>query len=297
MKKSSLLILLLVGVFIAVGFIIMVSLFFADFDAGLWSGEKVAIIDMKGPISDSSGPLSASINPEEAQKLFRAANEEDSIKAIVLRVNSPGGGVVASKELMRIVKSSEKPVVAWVGDMAASGAYYMISGADHIVADEDSLIGGIGVITTLTTYEELFKKIGINVTVIASGKYKDLGSSHREPREDEIENLEHIVGEIHKHFLEDIANNRELSQEQVDEISEGRLFLGSEALEKLMVDENGGFQKAFEKAKNVAESPDAEPYYMDAHSGLAEELFGLSYSLGRGVGDSFNVKLKQHLST
>ncbi len=208
----------------------------ANFDFG----EKVGIIEIKGVISDSKDIIAH-------LKQFR---EDDSIKSIVLRIDSPGGGVGPSQEIFREVRKTigQKKVITSMGTIAASGGYYVAAGTDGIVANPGTITGSIGVIMGFTNFEELIKKIGLVPIVIKSGKYKDTGSPVRQMTEDEEKILQNFVQRIHMQFVKAIAEGRKMDAEKVKSIADGRIFSGEEAKDLGLVDRLGNLDDAIEWA-------------------------------------------------
>ncbi len=238
----------------AVGIVLLVE----DVFVMPFAGNKVAVIPIKGDITleGCGGGLFGSSQCAQVaviKKRLREVDEDPMVRAVVLDINSGGGSVVASRELMVAVKSTSKPVVAWIGEVGASGAYYVASGADKIMADRDSLTGSIGVIMTVTHYYGLYQKLGINVTVIKSGEGKDIGSPYREMTEEERAELTEMVDQIHNDFVSDVAGNRNLSFSDVWSISDGSIYLGSEAKKLRLIDELGGFDDAIKLAAELGD--------------------------------------------
>jgi len=230
-------------------------------------GQKVAIIPIKGEITlegCSGGILTAGpdcANVAAIKESLKAADRDDSIRAIVLDINSGGGGVVPSRELAYAVKDVKKPVVACISEEGASGAYYVASAADRIVADRDSITGSIGVIMTIQQVYGLYKKLGINVTTIKSGKVKDIGSPYRPMTDEERKDLTDIVDEIYADFVSDVAVNRNLSYEYVESISDGSIYLGRDAKNLGLVDSLGNLDDAVNIASelgNISGEPSLE---------------------------------------
>jgi protease IV len=209
----------------------------ADFSV---AGEAVGIIEVNGVISDSLKTL-------EQIKQFK---KNDSIKAVVLRVNSPGGGVAASQEIYYEINklSEKKPVIASFGSLAASGGYYISAGADKIVTNPGTITGSIGVIMTYTNIEELFSKIGIKPVVIKSGEYKDVPSPVKKLSEKEKAYLEKFIKNIHDQFIDAVAEGRKMNRNKVLEIADGRIFSGKEAKDIGLVDMLGTIEDAIELA-------------------------------------------------
>jgi signal peptide peptidase SppA, 36K type len=236
--------------------------------------------------------LWAGCKRRELGELFEDAARQEDIVGVVLRVNSGGGSIVETKEVARRMGKlrGEKPVVAWIGEVGASGAYYVAAHTDYIMADEDAMVGSIGVISVLQNYQDLFEdKLGINTTVVKSGEYKDMGSPYRAMTEEEEERFQEIVDTVHEEFMQVISARRGLSAGQREEVGTSKLFLGSEALKLGLVDRTGGFFDAVDYVKTAAGYPGAEPYYMEPYG--SGGLLGLSYGMGRGLGDSLRGEI------
>jgi len=201
-----------------------------------FTGEKVGVVEITGPIVGSRKILQD----------LRTFRESDAIKAILIRVNSPGGGVGPSQEIYReIQKTTEhKKVIVSMGAVAASGGYYLAAGANGIVANPGTITGSIGVIMGYTNFEELMQKIGLSAVVIKSGAYKDTGSPTRPMSADEGELLQEVTRQIHGQFVEAIAKGRQLDIKQVEALADGRIFTGEKALELGLVDRLGNFEDA-----------------------------------------------------
>ncbi|MCD6185158.1 MAG: signal peptide peptidase SppA [Deltaproteobacteria bacterium] len=226
-----------------IGISILFSLSGKDSDySGLnkLSGEKVGIIEIRGVINDSKDIL-------DKLKRFRADN---SIKAIVVRIDSPGGSVGPSQEILRAIKktSLKKKVVASLGSVAASGGYYVAVGADGIVANPGTITGSIGVVMGFTNFQELLQKIGLIPVVVKSGKYKDIGSPVRKMTEKERQILQDLSDQIHKQFINAIAAGRKIDPLKVEAIADGRIFSGEEAKRLGLIDRIGNLEDAVEWA-------------------------------------------------
>jgi protease-4 len=203
-------------------------------------GEKVGIIEITGIIKDSK-------NVVHNLKRFR---EDDSIKAIVLRIDSPGGGVGPTQEIFREIRKtvSKKKVVASMGAIAASGGYYVAAGADGIVANPGTITGSIGVIMGFTNFQKLLNKIGLVPVVVKSGEYKDTGSPVRKMTEDEKKILQDLVNIIHTQFVMAISEGRKLERSKVESLADGRIFSGEEAKHLGLVDRLGNLEDAIKWA-------------------------------------------------
>jgi protease IV len=203
-------------------------------------GESVGIVEVIGAIVESNDIISQ-------LKKFR---ENDDVKAIVLRVDSPGGGVGPSQEIYREVRktSESKKVIVSMGAVAASGGYYVAASADGIVANPGTITGSIGVIMGFTNVQALMEKIGLVPVVIKSGDMKDVGSPVREMTEAEETFLAELAGELHQQFIDDIAEGRKMDPATVGAYADGRIFSGQKAKEIGLVDRLGNLEDAIEWA-------------------------------------------------
>lgn len=179
---------------------------------------------------------------------------DDSIKAVVVRVDSPGGGVVPSQEIYNAILSlkKKKKVVVSMGSVAASGGYYIACAADKIVANPGTITGSIGVIAHFSNVEELLKKIGLKPSIIKSGKYKDIGSPLREMTQDEKRLFQGVIDDIYDQFLEAVSTNRNIQKEKVADIADGRIFTGRQALKLKLVDFLGDKEYAINLAAKLS---------------------------------------------
>ena len=218
------------------------KLFFKSPDLSI--SNKIGVIHIEGTISDPEPVLSQLVE-------FR---DDRKIKAIILRINSPGGGVGASQEIYSEVKKTNrtKKVIVSLGGTAASGGYYIASAGDKIVASPGTLTGSIGVIMEFIQIQELFKKIGVNLEVLKSGEYKDIGSPYRELTEKDKDLLIDLISDIQEQFIDAVAKGRNMPAEKVREIADGRILTGAMAKDLGLVDQLGNFQDAVDLAKNMA---------------------------------------------
>ncbi len=207
-------------------------------------GGKVAVVLVEGVISDS----------REIVEQLNEYEKNNEIKAVVIRINSPGGGVVPSQEIYdKIMKVKEKKtVVASMGIVAASGGYYIAAATDRIMANPGTLTGSIGVIMQFSHVKELLEKIGLKASVIKSGEFKDTGSPLRGMTDEEVRLLQEVVDDIHDQFIEAVLANRPLSAEQLTSVSQSRIFTGRQALKQGLVDELGGLEDAIAMAAEMA---------------------------------------------
>jgi protease-4 len=247
MKKNPVLIgLIVIGVIMVVfiGAILLLTLMFRRESPSFAMGDKVGVVEISGVISDS----------REVIRGIRYFVDDGGVKAIVLRVDSPGGGVGASQEIYQeVVKAKKvKRVVASFGGVAASGGYYVACGADKIVANPGTITGSIGVVMQFANLEELLKKIGYKGYVIKSGTHKDIGSPFREMSPEEKELLQEVIDTVHQQFIKAVADGRKLPIEKVTVIADGRIFAGEQALNLGLVDQLGNLEDTIELAAKMA---------------------------------------------
>jgi len=223
---------------------LLVNVFFPDLD--LSTEDRIALIRVEGVILDSQTTVGE----------LKRFSENPSVKAIVLRIDSPGGGVVPSQEIHDAVKrartKNNKAVIASMGSVAASGGYYIAAATDRIVANPGTLTGSIGVIMETANVEGLLQKIGVEGVVIKSGKYKDVGSPLRKMSEEERGLLQAVMDDVHKQFIEAVAEGRDIELTDAQALADGRIFTGRQAKEAKLVDELGDLEDAIQLAADVA---------------------------------------------
>ncbi len=255
------------------------------------SGGSIYEIRLEGVISASkySGLFGeASVTPEEIIGKLKAAQEDSNVKAILIRVNSPGGSAAASQEIYEELKKVEKPVVVSVSDICASGAYYVACAADKIVANRSSSVGSIGVIMQITNLEELYEKIGIKYTTIKQGKYKDVGSPDRPLTAEEKKMLEDQTKEIYQQFISDVAESRGMNIDKVRELATGWVFIGSEAIKLGLIDEVGTYNDAIKLASELG-GIEGEPNIISEEEASIWNLI-LKYYFGLISGKILNLQ-------
>jgi protease-4 len=222
--------------------------------------DQIAVVDISGVIMDQASggsPLSADQGIAVVRDLTKQLDllaQKDQVKAVVLRINSPGGAVVASDELYLAIKelADKKPVVAQLNDVAASGGYYAALGADHIVANQATITGSIGVIAQFPEFTELFNKIGVEVHTIKSGQFKDIGAVDRPLTTEEEAILQSIIDDSYNQFVAAVVTSRELPEATVRSLADGRIYSGQQALNAGLIDEIGTFDTAIERASSLA---------------------------------------------
>ncbi|MDY6861514.1 MAG: signal peptide peptidase SppA [Thermodesulfobacteriota bacterium] len=223
---------------------IFLAVFWSHEERDLWAKDKIAVIKVEGIILSSEGVV---------KEIYKIKNM-DSIKAVVLRLNSPGGGVVPSQEIYEEIMKVKrtKKIVASLGSIATSGAYYIASATHKIVANPGTITGSVGVIVESTNIEGLLKKIGVRSTVYKSAEYKDLLSPLRPASSEEKKIIQEILDNIHQQFVEAVSKGRGLDKEYVAKLANGRIFSGQQAKELNLIDELGDFKSAVNLAAKMA---------------------------------------------
>jgi len=225
-------------------------------DTGRIWEDAVAVVRVEGVIvsgKEADWSLSSTDNAysESIVERLERAEQDPSVKAIVLRVNSPGGGIVATDEIYSALTEIEKPVVVSMGEMAASGGYYISCAAQEILANPATLTGSIGVISTVPNFEGLLDKVGIEMLVIKSGTMKDELSPYRQPTEEEIAHWQGITDEAYEQFLGVVVEGRDLHPDEARELADGRVYTGRQALELGLVDQLGNLPEAVQLAAEL----------------------------------------------
>jgi protease-4 len=236
-------------------FVLILGLIFViSFVAGRWglfegsgislSNDKIAVISIQGVLTSSTDTI----------KQFKQYEENEDVKALVLRIDSPGGTVVAAQEIYTEIQKlrENKVVLTSMGNVAASGGYYVASATQEIVANPGTLTGSIGVISEYPNIEELMKKVGLRSEVMKSGRFKDLGNPTREMTVEERQLLQDLIDNIHGQFIRDVALGRGRTVEEIEPLADGRVFTGEQAKENGLVDRLGSFEDALDRAAELA---------------------------------------------
>jgi len=261
--------------------VVMALILAASFSGCAGMGGKVAVIPLSGTIVGASqqGLLtSGGITPNLVRGYLSKAEDDGLVKAVVLRIESPGGSAAASQEIaaeiLRFKEETGKPVVVSMGDVAASGGYYISAYADRIVANPATLTGSIGVISELIYIEGLLEKLGLEMEIIKAGEHKDMGI--RPLTDEERQIMQAITDELYEQFVGAVADGRNLSPETVRNLATGQLYTGGQALKLGLVDELGGLDRAVELAAELAgvTAPTVEEYGLPGFwwSGLLQQL-------------------------
>ena len=289
------------------GFTIFGLMFLGVLTLGALGGEavkpSVALIEVSGPISDSGASSLLGGTAGGARDFIREvaiARDDESIKAVVVRVNSPGGSASASQEMFEAVRRlrEEKPVICSMGDVAASGGYYVAAACDKIYANRATTTGSIGVITQLLNYQELFAKIGLDEATIKSGKFKDTGNPARPLTPEERQLFQKLINNLYNQFVSDIVDGRKeatkgkLTRAKLLKLADGRVYSGEQAKANGLVDETGGLYEALNYARDVGDLEEDAPVRSLSERGGFASLFGASAqnswgALGEAAGAAF----------
>ena len=288
MTKKIILIAAMVALFVGllfIGCVFIVKFLLGDSESRFVEKPSVGLVEVKGMILDS----------RETVRQLRYFMKKDEIKAVVLRVDSPGGVVAPSQEIYEEVKkfAAKKKIIVSMGSLAASGGYYISAPATMIYANPGTITASIGVIIKLSNIEALMDKIGIKATVIKTGKFKDSGSPVRELTAEDRAMFQSVIDSTHNQFIRAVASGRKLPEDDVRRIADGRVLSGEQALAFKLVDRLGTFQDAIEEAGKLA-GIKGEPevilpskkkvHYLDLLSGGVEESFdGALNKVGRGM--------------
>lgn len=230
---------------------------FTEIVVGGKGEDKIVLVPIKGFItfSDPQGLWERESMGKQVEERLLAARDDPAVKAIILKINTPGGSITASDIIyhrVKEIKNSGKVVVADFGDLATSGGYYLACPADYIVAHPTTITGSIGVIIQTLNLEGLMRKIGVKDVTVKRGEEKDFLSPFREITPEEREMLQGVVDEMYERFLRVVEEGRNLSREELDRVAGGRIFTGTQALANGLVDEIGYQDTAIEKAKSLA---------------------------------------------
>jgi protease-4 len=240
------------GLFLAIVILFLfVFIFLAGIGSGLLlsgehsfsSGDKVAVLRVEDVIIDSQIYLDS----------IETITKDDKVKALVVRIDSPGGAVGPSQEIYSELKELGKkmPIIASIGGVGASGGYYIACSAEKIYANPGAITGSIGVIAQFASYEKLLNWAKIDVEVIKSGKYKDVGSAFREMSEADKQYIQQLIDNVYAQFKTVVATSRGLDTKQIDSVADGKIYTGEQALNLKLIDELGTINDAIAAAGNL----------------------------------------------
>ena len=244
-----------VGAAVLVVFVVTIWLLIAVTDDGLPGGAKVAVVEVEGIIG---GDAARGLDSDGVIRVLGEYRDDPAVRAVVLRINSPGGVVAPTQEIftaVRRLREAKKPVVASLGSVAASGGYYVAVAADRIYASPGTLTGSIGVVMQLANLEGLLKKVGVEYVVVKAGAYKDVGNMARAMTPEERRILQSLLDDVYDQFIGAVAEGRGLDPQAVRAFAEGRIYSGRQAQSLKMVDDLGGLEDAIEAAAKMAGLP------------------------------------------
>ena len=260
------------GVLLILVFATALLVFLIRGDQIITVGSRVALIHLEGTLMDSQPTL----------KVLERYAKDRSVRAIVMRIETPGGAIGPTQEIFGAVRelNQKKRIIASMGSVAASGGYYVACGAERIFANPGTITGSIGVIVHFANLEKLLETIGVEGEVIKSGDYKDMGSPYRglTPRERAL--LQELIDDVHGQFIEAVASSRDLPTERVRSLADGRIFSGRQAKELGLIDELGGLQEAIQEAARLA-GIEGEPRVVEEPK---EKFSLLDLVLGKTIG-------------
>ena len=254
-RSRAALIALGVGVGVLALFVITTWLLLGVTDDGFPGGAKVAVVEVEGIIGITGD---SGLDTDGIVRTLGEYRDDPAVRAVVLRINSPGGVVAPAQEIfaaVRRLREAKKPVVASLGAVAASGGYYVAAAADRIYASPGTLTGSIGVVMQLANVEGLLKKIGVEYVVVKAGAFKDTGNFARPLTPEERRILQALLDDVYDQFIDAVADGRRLDPAAVRGFAEGRIYSGRQAYGLKMVDELGGLEDAIEAAAKMAGLP------------------------------------------
>ena len=254
---------------------------------------RVVVVPIEGVIRHGGNQPAFGETAEDLARRLRGLAEDDRVKAVVLRINSPGGSVGAVQEIynaVREIKGKGKPVVSSFGDVSASGGYYVACGGDRIVANPGTLTGSIGVVIQLPNLTRLMDKVGFRMDIIKTGDMKDAGSPFRSLSEAERRHFRAVIDDAYEQFLAAVMAGRGLSREALKPLADGRIFSGAMAKDAKLVDDLGDLHFAIEKAKEMAGLKDRKPrvIYQREQPGLGGLLRRMTGSPLDGLAESIS---------
>lgn len=261
-----------------------------DFD------NRVAVLNVDGAIQDTgeASPLFGAVGYNHSFFMEQLENikEDSTVKAVVLTVNSPGGGVVESAEIYdkitEIQEETEKPFYVSMGAMAASGGYYIAAPADKIFVNEETLTGSIGVIMQSVNYGELAERYGVDFVTIKSGPYKDIMSPTRDMTDDERALLQEMLDDSYESFVDVIEEGRDMTEDEVRAIADGRIMNGRQAVEANLADDFGFEEDVIEQVKTDFDLGNAEVFQYGASEGWGSLL---SMKVGSFFGNDMETQM------
>jgi len=271
---------------------VIIPWIFSAFDRPVYG--NVAVIPIEGEITGNGGSTTLGASTASAKDIVSYIEDADAdaqVKIIVLEINSPGGSAVASDEIAAAVKKTNKPVISLIREVGASGAYWIASASDYVIANRMSITGSIGVVSSYLEFSGLLEKYGIGYERLVAGSKKDLGTPFKELSSEDKAVFQKKLDKIHEYFIEAVADNRHLSYDSVKGLATGEFYLGVEALNLGLVDQLGD-KDTLEYYLSNNYGLDSISYVRYEHkASLFESLTGVFsnffFHLGEGIGSSF----------
>ncbi len=256
---------------------------------------KAGVIKLNGPIMQDSNVGASGFSPEDVRTLTKRA-QDDRADVIIYEINSPGGSVVASKDATRAVEQADVPTVCLMKEAAASGAYWMSTACDRIVADSLTITGSIGATSAYLEFSDLLEEYGVDYVNLTAGEYKDMGSRYRDMEEEEREKFDHLLDTVHREFIRDIAENRGMDVETVGDAATGEIYLGTDAQDLGLVDTLGSSDTARDVAKNLTDVNELREEEYEPPQRL--DLFSLFFAkVGEGMVDGLRAEQEHGIMT
>ena len=265
---------------------------FAEKELGFKEGTaRVAVIKLDGEIMAESEPSifssTTALTPQRVKDDIDMANKL-GVDAMLFEVNSPGGTVLATKEIGEEIKKVEIPKIALVKEVAASGGYWAASSTDYIIADSTSMLGSIGVLGSQLEFSGLMEKYGVGYEQLTAGKYKDAGTPYRKLTPEEKQMFQEVLDILHEEFKNQIKENRKMTQEEIDNVSEGMFYLGSQSVDNKLIDQIGNRDTAEEKLKQILNATEIKFVEIEEPPSLLESLTKAMsanfFYIGKGIG-------------
>lgn len=242
-------------------------------------GDRIGLLYVEGVITSGQPAdsffITGGTTSDRIVEVVNQAIDDDGIRALVVRINSPGGSAAGSQEIYDAFdrfKNTGRPVIVSMADVAASGGYYIAAPADEIFANPATLTGSIGVIMELLNYEGLYELIGLSDTTIKSGEFKDIGNPTRPMTDEERSMLQTMADQVHDQFRNAVMEGRGFTEEEIEEVSEGMVYNGEQALELKLIDKLGGLQDAIDRASEIAGLGDDPVIDELGKTGLLDQL-------------------------
>lgn len=281
---------------LAIFFIVSTVLAALFGQGGLRTTNDIQRISIKGVVTMNSGTstfLQRTVSAEEIIKRLDASEKSSNIKAIIIEINSRGGSVVGSKQIAEKIYELEKPVIVLIEEAALSGAYWIASAADYVISDDLSFVGGIGVIGSYLEFSEFIEDYNVNYQRLVSSEYKDIGSPYKKMTLEEQELIQSKIDSVHNFMIEDIAKNRNITLEDMHEISNGMFYIGKEAIDLKLIDELGNKKTAFNKSLELAGIENARIKDIQTRRSWLSYIIRYTseswYYLGRGIGSELKI--------